>query len=263
MERALAGRQSRGNRHRRTGRAGDDSPLSQKNALKPWLKARWCIGKPNGEYLACLEDVLDLYAQAPNPKVARLCFDECPCQLLADKLDALPMLPGQVSKQDYEYIRHGTGVILLAYDLDTGQRYVQVRAQRTKRDYAEFMLWVVTTHYADIEKVQVVQDNLNTHTYGAFYEHLPAAQAHALMTKIEFHFTPKHASWLNMAELEFSVLSRQCLDQRFPTLAPLQHAVCAWADARNRDAIRIRWTFTTDDARHKLRRHYHNLNSEN
>lgn len=209
-----------------------------------------------------MEDVLALYAQAPNPKVARLCFDECPCQLLADLLDTLPMQPGLVSKQDYEYIRKGTGVILLAYDLDSGQRYVQVRSQRTKRDYAEFMLWLVTTHYADVETVQIVQDNLNTHTYGAFYEHLPAAQAHALMRKIEFHFTPKHASWLNMAELEFSVLARQCLGQRFATLRHLQQAVYAWAEHRNRAGIRIKWTFTTQDARLKLRRHYLKLNSQ-
>lgn len=199
----------------------------------------------------------------PNPKVARLCFDECPCQLLADFVEALPMRPGLVSKQDYEYIRQGTGVILLAYDLDTGQRYVQVRRQRTKRDYAQFMCWLITTHYADVECVQLVQDNLNTHTYGAFYEHLPADQAHALMTKINFHFTPKHASWLNMAELEFSVLARQCLGQRFTTLAHLQQAVCAWVQERNRAVIRIRWTFTTHDARLKLRRHYLNLNSCN
>jgi hypothetical protein len=207
--------------------------------------------------------VLDLYAQAANPKVARLCFDECPCQLLAERVDTLPLQPGVVSKQDYEYIRQGTAVILLAYDIDTGQRYMQVRSQRTKHDYAEFMHWLVTTHYANVEKVQIVQDNLNTHTYGAFYEHLPVAQAHTLMRKVEFHFTPKHASWLNMAELEFSVLARQCLGQRFATLAHLQQAVCAWAVERNRLAIRIHWTFTTDDARLKLRRHYLNLNSEN
>jgi hypothetical protein len=210
-----------------------------------------------------MEDVLDLYAQAPNPKVARLCFDECPCQLLADLMDALPMQPGLVSKQDYEYIRKGIGVILLAYDLDTGQRYVQVRPQRTKLDYAEFMLWLVITHYADVERVQIVQDNLNTHTYGAFYEHLPCVQAHALMQKLEFHFTPKHASWLNMAELEFSVLARQCLNQRFASLLQLQQAVYAWADQRNWAAVRIKWTFTTHDARLKLRRHYLNLNSQN
>jgi DDE superfamily endonuclease len=213
--------------------------------------------------MARMEDVLDLYAQTPNVKVARLCFDECPCQLLADLVDPLPMQPGVVSKQDYEYIRQGTAVILLAYDLDTGQRYVQVRPQRTKRDYAEFMRWLVTTHYANVEKVQLVQDNLNTHSYGAFYEHLPTEQAHALMQKLEFHFTPKHASWLNMAELEFSALARQCLDQRFATLSHLQQAVQAWAELRNRAAIRIKWSFTTQDARHKLRRYYLNLNSEN
>lgn len=210
-----------------------------------------------------MEDVLALYAQAPNPKVARLCFDECSCQLLADFMPALPMLPGLVSKRDYEYIRQGTGVILLAYDLDRGQRYVQVRPQRTKRDYAQFMRWLITTHYADVDCVQLVQDNLNTHTFGAFYQHLPCEQAHALMQKLEFHFTPKHASWLNMAELEFSALARQCLDQRFATLAHLQQAVIAWADERNLARVRIQWTFTTQDARHKLRRHYQNLNPYN
>lgn len=173
------------------------------------------------------------------------------------------MQPGQVSKQDYEYIRQGTGVILLAYDLDHGQRYVQVRPQRTKRDYAEFMRWLVTTHYADVDKVQIVQDNLNTHTFGAFYQHLPCEQAHALMQKVEFHFTPKHASWLNMAELEFSVLARQCLGQRFATLEHLRQAAVAWANQRNRAQIRIKWTFSTQDARQKLRRHYLNLNSYN
>jgi len=210
-----------------------------------------------------MEDVLDLYAQASDPKVARLCFDECPCQLLADVTDPLPLQPGRNAKQDYEYERHGTAVMLLAYDLDRGRRYVQVRRQRTKADYAQFMDWLTTTHYPTTPKVQIVQDNLNTHTYGAFYENLPCEQAHALMRRIEFHFTPKHASWLNMAELEFSALARQCLDQRLESFARLQQEVQAWTVQRNQAGVRIQWTFTTQDARHTLRRHYQTLCSNN
>lgn len=147
-----------------------------------------------------MEDVLDWYAQAPDPKGARLCFDECPCQLLADVTDPLPLQPGQSAQEDYAYERHGTAVMLLAYDLDRDRRYVQVRRRRTKAGYAQVMVWLTTTHYAKATKVQIVQDNLNTHTYGAFYENLPCEQAHALMRRIEFHFTPKHAvgsTWPN------------------------------------------------------------------
>lgn len=210
-----------------------------------------------------MEDVLDVYAQAVDPQVARLCFDECPCQLLADVAPPLPMQPGRSRKEDYEYTRHGTAVILLAYDLDRGHRYVQVRPQRTKRDYAEFMAWLTATHYPTVAKVQIVQDNLNTHTYGAFYEHLPCEQAHALKNKLDFHFTPKHASWLNLAELEFSALASQCLDRRIESIERLRHAVESWTQARNRSSTRIHWTFTTQDARYKLRRHYQALNSNN
>lgn len=211
--------------------------------------------------------MLDLYAQDVDPTVARLCFDESPYQLLADAALPLPMQPGLCGKEDYEYRRHGTAVILLAYDLDRGHRYVQVGcplgAQRTTRDYAEFMAWLTATHYPTVAKVQIVQDNLNTHTYGAFYEHLPCEQAHALKNKLDFHFTPKHASWLNMAELEFSALASQCLDRRLESIERLRHEVTTWVDARNHTGVRIHWTFTTQEARHKLRRHYQALNSCN
>jgi hypothetical protein len=210
-----------------------------------------------------MEDVLDTYERPPNPAVARLCFDERPCQLIGDLLAPLPLEPGKTRKEDYEYERQGTCVVLLAYDLDRAQRYLQVRPQRTKADYADFFDWLERTHYADVPKVQVVQDNLNTHTYGAFYEHLPVARAYALKNKFEFHFTPKHASWLNMAELEFSALARQALDRRIPTLERLEQEALAWQDERNRSQTRVHWTFTTDNARAKLHRHYHHVNSKN
>jgi len=210
-----------------------------------------------------MEDVLDLYAHAPDPTVARICFDERPCQIIGDVLAPVPMQPGHGRKQDDEYKRHGVCSLLIAYDLDRGQRYLQVRDQRTKRDYAEFMHWLATTHYADVTKVQVVQDNLNTHTYGSFYLTFPALQAHTLRHKFDFHFTPKHASWLNMVELELSAFARQCADQRFASRAAFEQDALAWAAQRNRNAVRIAWSFTTTDARAKLHRHYHTINPEN
>lgn len=215
------------------------------------------------EYLAKLEDVLDLYAQPAQAGRARLCFDERPCQLLGDQLACLPARPGQVVKQDHEYVRHGTAVVLLAYDLDTGQRYAQVRARRTKADYAEFLHQLLTTHYADAAPVDLVQDNLNTHAYGSFYEHLPAAQARALSRQGRFHFTPKHGSWLNMAELEFSALARQCLDRRLASIAQLAAQVHAWAAERNRRAVKIHWSFTVANAEDKLNHWYTKVNPAN
>ena len=210
-----------------------------------------------------MEDVLDLYAQAPDPQVARICFDERPCQIIGDVLAPVPMQPGHSRKQDDEYKRHGICSLLIAYDLDRGQRYLQLRERRTKRDYAEFMHWLATTHYADVNKIQVVQDNLNTHTYGAFYLTFPAAQAHALKSKFDFHFTPKHASWLNMVEIELSAFARQCADQRFDSRPAFEQDALAWAEQRNRNAVRIAWSFTTADARAKLHRHYRNVNPNN
>jgi hypothetical protein len=210
-----------------------------------------------------MEDVLDVYEQPPDPERPRLCFDELPCQLLGDTLVPLPMQPGRTRKEDYEYERKGTCTLFLAYDLDRGQRYIQVRDQRTKADYAAFWDWLTTTHYPDTPKIQVIQDNLNTHSYGSFYEHLPAERAHQLKNQLEFHFTPKHGSWLNMAEIELSVLVRQCLNRRIPSQQLLEGEALAWASERNEAGIRIAWTFTTSKARLKLKRHYQNLNSKN
>ena len=207
--------------------------------------------------------MLELYAQPAEPGRARLCFDERPCQLLGDKLAALPARLGQVAKQDYEYVRHGTAVVLLAYDLDTGQRYAQVRARRTKADYADFLHHVLTTHYADAAQVDLVQDNLNTHTYGSLYEHLPAAQARALSRQVCFHFTPKHGSWLNMAELEFSALARQCLDRRIASIDELAQQVQTWATERNGRAVKIHWRFTVQGAEDKMKQWYAKVNPAN
>ena len=223
----------------------------------------WCIAKPNGDYIACLEDVLDVYEQPSDPKQPRICFDELPCQLLGDTLLPLLMQPDSSRKQDYEYERCGTCSLLLAYDLDRGMRYLQVRERRTKADYAQFWDWLTATYYADAPRIQVIQDNLNTHTYGSFYEHLPVQRAHQLKNQLHFHFTPKHGSWLNMAEIELSVLVRQCLDRRIPSRQALEREALAWQAQRNAAAIHIAWTFTTTTARAKLHRHYENLYPKN
>lgn len=216
----------------------------------------WCIGKIDEEYVACMEDVLSLYGEPVDAARPRLCFDERPCLLVGDVAVPLPMRPGQPRRPDYEYKRLEPAVLLLAYNMDTGQRHVALSSTKTKVDYAQFLASVISGHYAHADKVRLVQDNLGTHTKGSFYKAFPPAQARALAGKLEFHFTPKHASWLNMAEIEFSAISRQCLDRRFESLERLEKEVLDWEARRNRDAIKIHWSFTVNDARAKLTRHY-------
>ena len=210
-----------------------------------------------------MEDVLDFYDWPPEEGMVRLCFDERPCQLLGEVITALPMKVGKAKREDNEYSRNGTAVILLAYDIDQGKRYVEVRERRTKKDYTAFMEHLLDEHYRDKTHVHMVQDNLNTHTFGAFYEHLPAAKARALANKLTFHFTPKHGSWLNMAEIEFSALARQCLDRRIDSIDKLRKEVLAWTDERNRQSVKVHWSFTVDMAREKLASQYGNVNKAN
>ena len=210
-----------------------------------------------------MEDVLDFYDWPPEEGIARLCFDERPCQLLGEVITALPMKAGKAKREDNEYSRNGTAVILLAYDIDTGKRYIEVRERRTKKDYAEFMQHLLDEHYGDKTHVHVVQDNLNTHTFGAFYEHLPAPKARVVASKLTFHFTPKHGSWLNMAEIEFSALARQCLNRRIDSLDKLHKEVLTWAEDRNRQSVKVHWSFTVDTARDKLAAQYEKVNQAN
>lgn len=210
-----------------------------------------------------MEDVLSVYNQPPLPNRARLCFDERPCQLVDEVVSPLTMKPDKVTKEDNEYVRKGTCVVLLAYDLDTGQRYTAASERRTKADYAAFIEQVVSTHYADKEFIDLVQDNLNTHKYGSFYEHLPLATARALSRKLVFHFTPKHGSWLNMAEIEFSALARQCLHRRIGNLVELSRQVALWTSERNGRSVKIHWSFTVATAEDKLKRWYEQVNPAN
>lgn len=210
-----------------------------------------------------MEDVLELYAREPIQGRARLCFDERPCQLLDQVVAPLSVKQDKAAREDYEYKRKGTAVILLAYDIDTGQRCVQVSKRRTKLDYARFMEWLAREHYRHVEHIELVQDNLNTHSHGSFYENLPAADARELTRKFNFHFTPKHGSWLNMAEIEFSVLARECLDRRIASLEELEKQVLIWCEKRNRKAAKIHWSFTVNTAREKLTKQYQKVNSDN
>jgi hypothetical protein len=210
-----------------------------------------------------MEDVLQVYQQESQEKIARICFDERPCQLLDEVLAPLPMKEGKPQRQHSEYERKGTACVLLAYDIDVGRRYVQVRETRTKKDYAEFIDWLVKQHFSQTDTIHLVQDNLNTHAMSSFYEHLPLQRAGELARKIQFHFTPKHGSWLNMAEIEFSALARQCLDRRIKAKDILEKEVLAWTKERNEQAVKIHWSFTVDKARISLKSKYEKINPDN
>ena len=210
-----------------------------------------------------MEDVLEVYHEPAQADVVRLCMDERPCQLVGDCIEPMAMQPGKSKRIDYEYVRKGVCCVFMAYDMDRGQRYCQVREQRTKEDYAQFMDWVVSHHYREAAKIVVVQDNLNTHTKGSFYEHLPAHRAGELARLMEFHYTPKHGSWLNQVEIEFSVMARQCLDRRIGSIEELESQVSAWVEDRNKLAPKINWSFTVDKAREKMASQYQRVNPDN
>ena len=202
-----------------------------------------------------MEDLLDLYAEPYNPQQPVLCFDERPCQVIGDTVMPLPMPPGQSRREDAQYARHGVCCLLLAVEPLAGRRFAQIRSHRTKIEYAEFMQALVA-QYPQAERLRLVQDNLNTHTAGSFYHAFDPTTARQLTQRFEFHATPKHASWLNMAEIELSAIARQCLEQRLPTQEALAHEVFACVNERNEHATTITWRFTTNDARKKLKRHY-------
>lgn len=210
----------------------------------------------SGEFVAAMEDVLELYAEADDPRRPRVNFDECSVELHADARPPEPPAPGRPGRVDYEYVRNGTANLFVVVDPTAGRRLVTVTERRTKADFAEQMRRLCDDLYPDADRVRVVLDNLNTHTTGALYEAFGPAEARRLAAKLEFHYTPKHASWLNMAELELSVLARQCLGRRIPDAATLGTQVKAWQDARNRDRVKINWCFKVADARKKMAKVY-------
>src|SRR3954467_13304753 len=184
------------------------------NQLKPWRRDRWCIPQIDGTYVARMEDVLDLYAEAPDPRRPVVCFDESPTQLIGAARQPMPAAPGQLERYDYEYRRNGTVNLFVFLDAHRPWRRVKVTDQRTARDFAECMRELVDLHYPQAQQVRVVLDNLSTHSAGALYEAFPAPEAHRVLRRLEFHYPPKHASWLNMVEIEIGVLRGQCLDRR-------------------------------------------------
>ena len=203
-----------------------------------------------------MEDVLDLYAEPEDSKRPRVCFDECPYQLISEVRRPWPVKPGRPQRYDYEYQREGTCNLFMFVQPHVGWRHVTVTAQRTKLDFAQCMKDLVDLYFPDADLIRVTLDNLNTHTPAALYEAFEPAEARRIIRKLEFHHTPKHGSWLNMAEIEFSVLAGQCLDRRLPDSDTVRTEVAAWETQRNAEQAKIHWRFTADKARAKLERLY-------
>jgi transposase len=226
------------------------------NNIKPWRKSMWCIPKVDAEYVAHMENVLDLYAEAADPRRPVVCFDESPVQLIGEARQPISAKPGRIERYDYEYRRNGTANLFVFIDVNRPWRKVKVTEQRTAKDFAECMRELVDVHYPKAERIRVVLDNLSTHKAGALYQAFPPDEARRVLRRLEFHHTPKHASWLNMVEIEIGVLSQQCLDRRIDSYARLVSETAAWEKRRNAERAKINWMFTTENARAKLGRAY-------
>lgn len=221
------------------------------------MKEYWAIPpEQSAEFVAAMEDVLEIYQRPRDSTHPVICMDETSKQLVGETRMALPVAPGQPSREDYEYERHGVANLFLFCEPLAGWREIQVTERRTRIDWAAAMRELSDRHYPAAEQITVVLDNLNTHGPASFYEAFTPEEARRLAERFEFHYTPKHGSWLNIAEIEFSVLSRQCLDQRIGDAETLRNEVRAWAQQRNAASKSIDWQFTTAEARIKLKRLY-------
>ncbi len=203
-----------------------------------------------------MEDVLELYAEPYDPQHPVVCFDERPCQLVSEVRTPVPARPGRPRRYDYEYRREGTANLFLHFEPLGGWRHVEVTERRTAHDFARQMQALVDVYFPRAERIRVVLDNLNTHTPWALYQAFGPAEARRLILKLDFHYTPKHGSWLNMAEIELSILSRQCLDRRIPSPNALRREIKPWEADRNHKKARVDWRFTVNDARITLNRLY-------
>lgn len=210
----------------------------------------------NAEFVAAMEDVLDVYQRPRDPRRPLVCLDEQSKQLIKETRTPIPAAPGRVARHDYEYERNGTANLFMLFAPLEGWRCVKVTERRTRLDFAEVIRELVDVHYPDAERIVLVMDNLNTHKPASLYEAFPPAEARRLIEKLEIHHTPKHGSWLDMAETELSVLTKQCLDRRLPDMETLKTEVAAWMEQRNAQRATIDWQFTTDQARIKLKRLY-------
>ena len=216
----------------------------------------WCIGALTEEYRQRMYALLELYARPLRPSEPVICIDEKSLQLIAHSRNPLPMIAHSPTKQDYEYVRNGTTNLFVAVEPKAGQRIVEVTAHRGKIDFVAFVSDLLTNAYAGARRVHLVLDNLNTHFRKSFDDVLGKRVAAKLLRRVQFHYTPKHASWLNMAEIEIGILSRQCLDRRIASRELLQSEVDAWQEARNAEERTIEWNFTRQDADQKLGRYY-------
>ncbi len=222
----------------------------------------WCIPEASVEFVAAMEHVLDLYEQPYNPNRPKVCFDETSKQLIEETRIPIPARPGQIARCDYEYRRKGTRNLFLFFEPLVGQRHIEVTQRRTKQDFAHCMQWLADVAYPDVDCIDVILDNLNTHTYGALYEAFEPAEARRIARKLTFHYTPVHraSGWLNMAEIEFSVILRK-LGPRVPDEETLKRKVKAIEISRNNSQSSVDWQFTTDDARIKLTRLYPSIST--
>ena len=216
----------------------------------------WCVARITVEYRERMYALLELYAKAYQAEEPVVCLDEKSKQLLADKRQPIAMEPGSLAKEDYEYTRQGTRNLFVAVEPKGGRREVSVTARRTKKDFVAFVLYLLQAVYASAHKVHLVMDNLNTHFAKSFIEVLGAEEAALVLARIDFHYTPKHASWLNMAEVEIGVMEKQCTGRRIPTEAMLQSEVAAWQQRRNVEKRGIQWAFTREKADAKMGRNY-------
>lgn len=226
------------------------------NELKPWRREEWCIPTANAEFVFHMEDVLDVYKRPANLKRPLVCFDESPEQLVSETRQVLPMTPGRLEKFDYEYRRAGVSNLFMFFAPLQNWRCIKVTERRTKADWAYCMRDLVDVHFPQAEKIVIVQDQLNTHAPAGLYEVFLPAEAKRILDRLEFHSTPKHGSWLNMAEIELSVLNRQCLNRCIPSQAILIRETEAWSVQRNNKQATVDWQFTSNDARIKLKRLY-------
>ncbi len=217
------------------------------------MNSYWCIPKKDDpDFIACMEDVLDVYELPYDEKRPVICMDEKPYQLLGDAREPLPMRPGNDLKTDSEYIRNGTCSILAFIEPLGGRHHVSVREHRTAIDWAEEMKYLVDVMYPDAERIILVMDNLNTHKPASLYRRYPASEARRIIKKLEIHFTPKHGSWLDIAEMELNVMTRQCLSRRIDTIDTLRMELASWESERNIRSDKVNWQFRTGDARNKL-----------
>ena len=230
---------------------------AQKNELQPWRHKQWVIPpEANAEFVCAMEDVLEVYKRPYDAERPVVCLDETSKQLIGETRTPIPAEPGQARRIDYEYERKGTANLFMTFEPLGGRRWVDVTERRTAVDFAEVVRRLVDERYPQAKKIVLVMDNLNTHKAASLYEAFAPEEARRLAERLEVHYTPKHGSWLDMAETELSVLARQCLNRRIATLATLLREIRAWEKQRNEAKCKIDWRFTTKDARIKLKRLY-------